>query len=255
MAGAAGTGTVAPGRAFLSLGASGVFFAAHRAFTPNPDRAVHTFCHCLPDTWHQMSVIPSAGASLAWAARATGAADEAELVMEAEPAEARLQRTPLFLPYLAGERTPHADPHTKGVFFGLDLATRRGDLGWAVLEGVAFAFADGYEALSEAGSEIDEISVIGGGARSALWSRILAAALRRPLTCHAGSEVGPALGAARLARLAATGERPEEVCTRPDIEWVAEPEEALADRLASRLERWRALYRVLRPEMRRMDAA
>ena len=254
-AGAAGIGTVAPGRAFLSLGTSGVLFAANRAFTPNPDRAVHAFCHCLPDTWHQMSVILSVGASLAWAATATGAADAAELAMEAEAAEARLERTPLFLPYLAGERTPHADPHAKGVFFGLDLATRRGDLGWAVLEGVAFAFADGYEALMEAGSEIDDMSVIGGGARSTLWSRILAAALRRPLTCHAGSEVGPALGAARLARLAATGERPEEVCTRPDIERVAEPEDELADRLASRLERWRALYQVLRPEMRRVDAA
>ena len=75
------------------------------------------------------------------------------------------------------------------------------------------------------------------------------------VTHHAGSEVGPALGAARLARLAATGERPEEVCTRPDIERVAEPEDELADRLASRLERWRALYQVLRPEMRRVDAA
>ena len=169
--------------------------------------------------------------------------------MEAGSSEARLERTPLCLPYLAGERTPHADPHARGVFFGLDLATRRGDLGWAVLEGVAFAFADGYEALIEAGSDIDEISVIGGGARSVLWSRILAAALRRPLTYHAGSEVGPALGAARLARLAATGERPEEVCTRPDIERVAEPEEELVGRLAPRLERWRALYRV--PQGRR----
>ena len=252
-AGAAGIGTVAPGRAFLSLGTSGVLFATNRAFTPNPDRAVHAFCHCFPDTWHQMSVILSAGACLAWAATATGAADAAELATEAAPAEARLERTPLFLPYLAGERTPHADPHAKGAFFGLELATRRGDLGWAVLEGVAFAFADGYEALVEAGSEIDEISVIGGGARSVLWSRILAAALRRRLIHHAGGEVGPALGAARLARLAATGERPEEVCTRPDIVRVAEPEEALADRLASRLERWRALYRVLRPEMRRID--
>ena len=209
-AGAAGIGTVSPGRAFLSLGTSGVLFAANRAFTPNPDRAVHAFCHCLPDTWHQMSVILSAGASLAWAATATGAADAAGLAAEAEAAEARLERTPLFLPYLAGERTPHADPHAKGVFFGLDLATRRGDLGWAVLEGVAFAFADGYEALIEAGSEIDEVSVIGGGARSALWSRILAAALRRPLTCHAGSEVGPALSRApcRDRRAAGGGVHP-----------------------------------------------
>ena len=254
-AGAAGIGTVGPGRAFLSLGTSGVLFAATRAFAPNPERAVHAFCHCFPDTWHQMSVILSAAASLAWATGVTGATDEAALAGEAGPSEARLERVPLFLPYLTGERTPHNDPHAKGVFFGLDQATGRGDLGWAVLEGVAFAFADGHDALVEAGTEIDTLSVIGGGARSVLWGRILAAALRRPLTWHAGSEVGPALGAARLARLAATGERPEEVCTPPPVARVAEPEGELAERLAARLERWRALYRVLRPEMRRFDGA
>ena len=124
-----------------------------------------------------------------------------------------------------------------------------------MLEGVAFAFADGHDALMEAGTEIDETSVIGGGARSALWGRILAAALRRPLTYHAGSEVGPALGAARLARLAATGERPDEVCIPPPVDRVVDPDAALAERLAPRLERWRALYRVLRPEMRRFDNA
>ena len=254
-AGAAGIGTVVPGRAFLSLGTSGVLFAANRAYAPNPERAVHAFCHCLPDTWHQMSVILSAAASLSWAAAVTGAGDEAALVAEAGPAEAGLERAPLFLPYLTGERTPHNDPHAKGVFFGLDQATGRGDLGWAVLEGVAFAFVDGHDALLEAGTEIDETSVIGGGARSALWGRILAAALRRPLTYHAGSEVGPALGAARLARLAATAERPDEVCTPPPVDRVVEPDEALAARLAPRLERWRALYRVLRPEMRAFDGA
>ena len=219
-AGAAGIGTVVPGRAFLSLGTSGVLFAANRAYAPNPERAVHAFCHCFPDTWHQMSVILSAAASLAWAATVTGAGDEAALVAEAATAEAGLERVPLFLPYLTGERTPHNDPHAKGVFFGLDQATRRGDLGWAVLEGVAFAFADGHDALLEAGTEIDETSVIGGGARSALWGRILVAALRRPLTYHTGSEVGPALGAARLARLAATGERPARSAPRrPSIGW------------------------------------
>ena len=152
-----------------------------------------------------MSVILSAAAALAWAAAVTGAGGEAALAAEAEAAEDGLERAPLFLPYLTGERTPHNDPHAKGVFFGLDQGTGRGGLGWAVLEGVAFAFADGGDALAEAGTEIDAISVIGGGSRSALWGRILAAALRRPLTYHAGSEVGPALGAARLARLAATG--------------------------------------------------
>ena len=254
-AGAAGIGTVAPGRAFLSLGTSGVLFAANRAYAPNPERAVHAFCHCFPETWHQMSVILSAAASLSWAAAATGAGDEAALVAETAGAEGNLERAPLFLPYLTGERTPHNDPHAKGVFFGLDQATGRGDLGWAVLEGVAFAFADGHDALLEAGTEIDETSIIGGGARSALWGRILSAALRRPLTYHAGGEVGPALGAARLARLAATGERPDEVCTPPPVDRVVDPDAALAERLAPRLERWRTLYRVLRPEMRRFDDA
>lgn len=254
-AGAAGIGAVVPGSAFLSLGTSGVLFAANRAYAPNPERAVHAFCHCFPEMWHQMSVILSAGGALAWAASATGAPDESTLVAEAAPAEARLERVPLFLPYLAGERTPHNDSHAKGVFFGLDLATARGDLGWAVLEGVAFALADGHEALMEAGTALDDISVIGGGARSTLWGRILAAALRCPLFYHAESDVGPALGAARLARLAATGERPEEVCTPPDVDRVIEPENELAERLAPRLERWHTLYRVLRQEMREFGGA
>ena len=261
-AGAAGIGTVAPGRAFLSLGTSGVLFIADRAFAPDPERAVHAFCHCLPGTWHRMSVILSAAASLAWAAEVTGAGGEAALLAEAAEAERRLRRAPLFLPYLTGERTPHNDPHAKGVFFGLGQGTTRGDLGWAVLEGVAFAFADGCDALLEAagagveaGREVDRIPVIGGGARSPLWGRILAAVLRRPLTYHAGGEVGPALGAARLARLAETGERPEEVCTPPPVDRVVEPDRELAERLAGRLERWRALYRVLQPEMRRFDGA
>ena len=250
-AGAAGIGTVAPGRAFLSLGTSGVLFVANQAFAPNPERAVHAFCHCFPGTWHQMSVILSAAASLAWATEVTGARDQAALVAEAAPAEARLERAPLFLPYLTGERTPHNDPHAKGVFFGLDQATSRGDLGWAVLEGVSFAFADGCDALREAGAEMNRISVIGGGARSVLWGRILAAVLGQPLTYHAGSEIGPALGAARLARLAEAGGRPEEVCARPPVDRVVAPDDELAHRLADRLEQWRSLYRLLKPEMRR----
>ena len=169
--------------------------------------------------------------------------------------QAPLERAPLFLPCLTGERTPHDDPHAKGVFFGLGPGTSRGDLGWAVLAGVAFAFADGCDALLEAGAGLDRISVIGGGARSPLWGRILAAVLRRPLTYHAGGEVGPALGAARPARLAGSGGRPEEVCAAPPVDRVVEPEEELAGRLAGRLERWRALYRILAPEMRRFDGA
>jgi xylulokinase len=243
-AGAVGVGVIQPGDAFLSLGTSGVYFVAGERFAPNPERAVHAFCHCLPGMWHQMAVSLSAASCLSWLARATGAASEAALVGEIEARD----RDPglLFLPYLSGERTPHNDPDARGVFFGIDHDTTRADLGRAVLEGVAFAFADGQDALLAAGTPIGRVSVIGGGARSRYWGRLLASALGRPLEYHAGGELGPAFGAARLARLAATGEKPEAVCTAPPRLATAEPEAALAEGLAERLARWRRLYAALR---------
>ena len=110
----------------------------------------------------------------------------------------------IFLPYLSGERTPHNDPAARGVLFGLNHDSDAAAIGQAVLEGVAFAFADGLDALIEAGATIDKISVIGGGARSMWWGGVLAAALKRPLIYRDASEVGPAFGAARLARIAKT---------------------------------------------------
>ncbi|MHA1565462.1 MAG: xylulokinase, partial [Alphaproteobacteria bacterium] len=101
--------------------------------------------------------------------------------------------------------------------------------------------------LLEGGVALDHVSVIGGGARSALWGRILAAALNRPLSYHLGGEVGPAFGAARLGRLAVTGETPADVCVMPAVDHVVEPDEVLRDQLSRRLERWRALYPRLKP--------
>jgi xylulokinase len=244
-AGAAGAGVVEPGQALLALGTSGVFFVAGDRFAPNPKHAVHAFCHCLPRRWHQMSVILSAASCLAWVTRLTGARDEAELLAEIEAAD-RDPGALLFLPYLSGERTPHNDPHAMGVFFGLTHATGRADLGRAVLEGVAFALADGQAALQEAGARIDRVSVIGGGARNAFWGRILASVLDRALCYAADAEVGPAFGAARLARLAVTGEDPGHVCIAPRVERVVEPDPALRERFAGRIEAYRRLYSVLR---------
>ena len=244
-AGAAGIGTVVPGRAFLSLGTSGVYFVANATFAPNPERAVHAFCHCLPGMWHQMSVMLSAASCLGWIAEVTRAASEATLLDEIAAA-GDSGPVPLFLPYLTGERTPHNDPHAKGVFFGLTNTTDRASLGRAVLEGVAFGLADGQDALVEAGTPIDEVSVIGGGARSRLWGEILAAVLQRPLTYHRGGEVGPAFGAARLGRLAVTDEDPAVVCTPPPAEHVVEPDAEQSEQLQSRLARWRDVYTRLR---------
>ena len=244
-AGAVGVGVIKPAQAFLSLGTSGVYFVANEAYRPNPDGAVHTFCHALPHSWHQMAVILSAASCLSWAAALTGAKDEAALLEELDAARGRgydFDEHVVFLPYLSGERTPHNDPHAKGVFFGLSHATERVDLTKAVLEGVAFAFADGQDALLAAGTAIDEVTVIGGGARSRLWGEILASVLDRPLVYRSGGEVGPAFGAARLARLAVTGEAPEAVCTAPPMERVVEPKEEWRERYRDHLQTYRRVY-------------
>lgn len=250
-AGAVGAGVVAAGDALLSLGTSGVYFVAGDRFQPAPENAVHAFCHALPSRWHQMSVLLSAASCVAWVTRLVGAADEASLLAEVEAADATDPRL-LFLPYLSGERTPHNDPHASGVFVGLGHETDAKALARAVLEGVAFAFGDAERVLREAGATIDRVSVIGGGARSHFWGRILASALARPLVYRSGGEVGPALGAARLARLGAGDESVESVCRPLPEAFVAEPDPNLVDRYAEAQVRFRALYPQLQPSF---DAA
>ena len=245
-AGAVGIGCIRPGQAFVSLGTSGVVFVADDRFLPDPEHAVHAFCHCLPATWHRMAVILSAAGSLAWLAQVMGASESALLGELEQAGAAPAGDSPLFLPYLAGERTPHNDADAAGVFFGLTAATSRADLTRAVLEGVAFALADGLDALEARGGRIAALSVVGGGARSPLWGRILASALGRTLYYHAGGKIGPALGAARLARLAAGAGRVEEVCAAPAVARIQEPEPKLAENLAPRRKLYRQLYPLLK---------
>ena len=248
-AGAAGAGIIGAGQGFLALGTSGVYFVAGDRFAPNPERAVHTFCHCLPERWHQMSVILSAASCLSWVTRLVGAENEAAALALAQSAldEAGFSSAvPCFLPYLSGERTPHNNPHARGVFFGMTHDTGPGQLVLAVLEGVSFALADGQDALLASGAPIEGVSLIGGGAQSELWARILASALGRSLTRSSGAEVGPALGAARLGRLAVTGEAPEDVCTQPPVDRVLDLDPGLRDALAPRREEFGRLYPSLR---------
>ena len=244
-AGAAGVGVVSNGDALLSLGTSGVIFAATADFRPNPAGAVHAFCHCLPGLWHQMAVHLSAASCIDWAAQLTGAAGPAEVFARAEAAGAA-GGPELFLPYLSGERTPHNDPHIRGAFLGLDNETDAARLCAAVLEGVAFALADGLDALRDAGTDSAELSVIGGGARSHYWGTIIAAALGTRLVYLDGGEVGPALGAARLAQVAETGASAAEVCTRPPVDHIIEPDPLLAERLAPKREKFRSAYPALK---------
>jgi xylulokinase len=244
-ASAVGLGVVSPGQAFLSLGTSGVLFVVTDRFRPNPDRAAHAFCHCIPERWHQMSVMLSAASVLDWVAQLTGQTDLPRLVQSAQ-ARGLTRQSPFFLPYLSGERTPYNDPNSRGVFFGIRPDTTAADLTGAVLEGVALAFADGLDVLLEKGGSVGEITVTGGGARLPYWGNLLAAALNRPMTYRLGGEVGAALGAARLARLALTGERPEDVCVAPQIERVVQPDPALTSLLAIRRRLFVRLYEDLK---------
>ncbi|TQI73912.1 xylulokinase [Bosea sp. AK1] len=244
-AGAIGLGAVATGSSFLSLGTSGVFWRTTAGFEPRAGSAVHAFCHALPDRWHQMSVHLSAAASLSWWASVCGHS-EAALLNELGP-QAEQPSPVLFTPYLSGERTPHNDPQMRGIFAGLGHEVNRRTMTQAVLEGVAFAFKDGQEALEAGTSPIEEALAIGGGARSDLWLSILADTLNLPLKRYRQAEAGAAFGAARLARLACTGEQPEAVCTPPSGEAdTFMPHPARAAAYAERYAAWRRAAEVSR---------
>jgi xylulokinase len=236
-AGAVAVGAVQPGAGFVSLGTSGVIWATTDAFRPMPARAVHAFCHALPARWHQMGVLLNAAACLAWWAGIAGRS-EPELLAELTPGA----RTGLaFLPYLSGERTPHNDARVRGGFFGLDAADSRASMTLAVLEGVAYAMRDARDALAAAGTPLAEADLIGGGARSALWCQLMADVLGMPLHTLASSEIGCAMGAARLAFLAATGSDAAALGKPPRLH-SHEPRAAEADHHTERFETWRLLY-------------
>jgi xylulokinase len=237
-AGAIGLAAIRPGDAFVSLGTSGVLFAATDRFRPYPQAAVHAFCHALPATWHQMGVTLSAAASLAWWAGVTGRS-EAELL--AEVGEPVSPSPALFLPYLGGERTPHNDGTIRGAFAGLSHATDRRLLTQAVLEGVAFSLRDCLDAVVASGTGIESADVIGGGSRSHVWVAIIASVLGIPLHRLAAGETGGAFGAARLARMAVTGEAPEVVCTPPARAETIRPDPVLTSAYAARLAVYRGL--------------
>ena len=242
-ASAVGIGAVMRGQGFVSLGTSGVIFVCADRFLPNPDSGVHAFCHALPDRWHQMSVMLSAASAVRWATQLTGRENEASLLGAAEALSLQQRiSAPLFLPYLAGERTPHNDPNAKGVLFGLTHEHGPGDVAYAVVEGVCHGLLDGFNSLdTELRSSVRELSLVGGGARSHYWAQLLATLLQRPLVQGAGAETAAALGAARLAWLADGGEESEVCRTAPERSRF-EPDPSPNSSLHTRYQRFTRLY-------------
>ncbi len=243
-ASACGMGTVAEGQAFVSLGTSGVLFAANGSYLPKPESAVHAFCHALPATWHQMGVILSATDALNWHSGVTGKS-AGELTAELGDT-LKAPGSVTFLPYLSGERTPYNDAKIRGAFIGLGHESSRAVLTQAVLEGVTFAIRDNLEALKSAGTTIGRVTAIGGGSRSRYWLASIATALGIPVDVPADGDFGAAFGAARLGLIAATGADPLSVCTAPATAETIEPVAGLSAAYEDAYGRYRALYPAIR---------
>jgi xylulokinase len=209
---AVGIGVVRPGQVLASLGTSGTLVAPSDRPQVDPAGRLHTFCHVVPDTWYLMGVVLSAGGSLRWFRDALAdterALAESEgrdpyeiIVEEAETVPAGCEGL-VFLPYLTGERTPHGDPHARGVFFGLSLRHTRAHLARSVIEGVTYALADSADLMRKLDLDIGTVRVTGGGARSAFWRQVLADVLVARVLASA-ADVGPAFGAAVIAGVGA----------------------------------------------------
>ncbi|MES2144304.1 MAG: xylulokinase [Pseudomonadota bacterium] len=237
-----GVGVVRAGEAFASIGTSGVLFAANDGYQPDPATAVHTFCHALPDTWHQMGVILAATDALNWFAALVGE-DAASLTGNLGPLQA--PRKTVFLPYLGGERTPINSPTMRGAFIGLEHATDRHAATRAVLEGVTFAFRDCRDVLAATGTKLQTLLAVGGGSRSDYWLSAIATALGVPVQVPVSGDFGGAFGAARLANMAATGAG-SEIATMPKIARVIQPDPALADAFDAGHARFRAAQSSIR---------
>lgn len=206
MASTLGVGAARPGDAVLTVGTSGVACVVDHRFHPGPDRAILTSAHAAPDTYLSMGVVMSATATLDWVVQLTGT-NTATLVAEAEAfaATARLADAPVMLPCLTGIRTPLNRPDAMGRIDGLHPGTTRGMLGYAVMEGVAFQFADCVAAQKSVGVAPERFAVVGGGSRSVLWTRLLATALDQPVNLPPGAHISGPSGAARLAAVATGG--------------------------------------------------
>jgi xylulokinase len=243
---AVGMGAVNTGEGFLSLGTSGVLFVVTPKYQPNAASATHAFCHAIPDRWHQMSVMLSAASCLQWVTKLLGASSESVLEAKASGlSTAQRSSAPLFLPYLSGERTPHNDAITRGSFHELSHDTDAASLAYAVIEGVSFGLADGMRALQAAGCDVKQLSLVGGGARSALWAQQLATLLSINIVTHEESAAGGALGAARLGWMA-TGASLADVCKTPAITKTYQPDDEEMKILRPRYARFRAIYPALK---------
>lgn len=239
-ASACGMGVVVPGTGFISLGTSGVVFAPTDTPQPNTQNGVHSFCHAFPGMWHNMGVILSAADSLNWLASLTNTSVDS--MVNTLPEKIEKPSDVQFLPYLAGERTPHNDASARGAFVGLQRTTSHQDLVQSVMEGVAFALTDCLKAMTVAGTQLNSAFVVGGGCASPQWLKIISAAMNLDLLVSEQGHYGAALGAARLAFVAATGESIKDICLPPSVSNRVRANTSLTEQYQLSYEKYCTLY-------------
>ena len=255
---AVGTGIVREGLVSVTLGTSGVVFAASDTYRVEPDGVLHSFCHAVPGMWHLMGVMLSAAGSFRWYRDTLAEKEVTEARMTGQDAydllTAAASEIPagceglLFLPYLTGERTPYPDPNARGVFFGLTLRHTKAHMTRAVLEGVTYGLQDSLELMRGLGISMEQVRASGGGARSALWRQLLADVFDTEIVTVNVTE-GAAYGAAILAAVGAGAHRSvAEACTSAiRIAGRTRPGPS-APTYAEYYPRYRALYPALAPE-------
>ena len=200
-AAAVGMGITEQNQSFISLGTSGVFFTPTEKFLSNTKDAVHSFCHCLPNKWHLMSVMLSASNCLDWICSITNTSI-VECLQNIETYSEDLNlisNSCYFLPYLSGERTPHNDPHIRGSFHSIKTTTDKTNMQYAVIEGVSFGILDGVKSILEVNKVFKDIFIVGGGSKSSFWIKLLASLIQKKLSVCDQSEFSASLGVARLA--------------------------------------------------------
>lgn len=249
-AGAIGVGLYQPGQAMLSLGTSGVYFAVTDHFVSQPEQAIHSFCHALPDRWHLMSVMLSCASCLDWGCQLLSIKDVPTLISLIQTDQTDAKPPIQFLPYLSGERTPHNNPEAKGVFFGLTNQHNKVDLAKAILLGVSYALADGIDVVAKTGISPDKIMVIGGGAKSAYWRQLISDISGYPIEYCEGGEVGPALGAAKLAQIACHPDTPiNDLLPSPKVIQLHQPNRDNYQIYQQQRAVFRQIYQQLKPLM------
>lgn len=241
---AVGIGAVDGGDSFISLGTSAAIVSVTESPMGNPAGGVHSFCHALPGRWYAMGAILSGASCLRWATGVLGLPDEAALLQVVEaglPLDTPIAASaPLFLPYLSGERTPYNDPQVRGAFLQLGHDSDTAQLGYAVLEGVAFALRDAMAAVTSTGAVVPHCMLVGGGARSQYWAQLLANVLGREMRTLHNSELSASLGAAKLG-FAAIGDS-SLLATGLPVKNTFFPDAAQSVALSIRYGRYRSLF-------------